>query len=117
MQMIMIIIYTLISVGGVTLVKLGNQYPISIGIDRAQATFSIGWTTLCGMFLYVISFLIYMTLIARNNLTYITPVTTAFSYILTLFVSILVFHEQLTIHQWIGWFMILGGVVLMNVKK
>ena len=117
MQVLSVVLYTIVSVSGITLVELGNQYPISIGIDHAQATFSIGWTTLCGMFLYVISFLVYMTLIAKNNLTYITPITTGLTYILTMIVSLVIFKEQCSLPQAVGIVLIISGVMLMNVKK
>ena len=117
MQIITVIIYALISVAGLTLVKLGSNNPLSFVASQNGFSFGTGWITLLGLVLYIVSFLIYMTLIAKNNLTYITPVSSAVVYILTMVVSLVVFREQVTSIQWIGWCLILVGVVLMNLKK
>ena len=117
MQIITIIIYAVVSVTGLTLVKLGSSTPLSVSFQQSGFSFGVGWVTLLGLILYILSFLIYMTLIAKNNLTYITPVSSAVVYILTMVVSLCIFKEQVTSIQWIGWCLILVGVVLMNVKK
>lgn len=117
MQFIVIIIYALISVSGLTLVKLGSNNPISFGISQGGFSLSVGWITLLGLVLYIISFLIYMTLVAKNNLTYLSAVSSAVVYILTMIVALVILKEQVTSLQWIGWCLILTGVVLMNIKK
>ena len=117
MQLFTIIIYAVISVTGLTLVKLGSSNPLSFSLDHAGFSFGVGWMTLLGLVLYVVSFLIYMTLIAKHNLTYVTPVATAIVYILTMIVSLVILKEQVTTMQWIGWCLILVGAVLMNIKK
>lgn len=117
MQIVTVIIYAIISVSGLTLVKLGSSSPLSLSIGQGGFSLGVGWVTLLGLVLYIVSFLIYMTLIAKNNLTYITPVATAVVYILTMAVSLFVLKEQITPMQWIGWCLILVGVVLMNIKK
>lgn len=117
MQFITIIIYALISVSGLTLIKLGSANPLSIGVGQSGLSFNIGWVTLCGFALYVASFLIYMGLVSKSNLSYLTPVSSAVVYVLTLIVSLVIFKEQMTAQQWAGWCLILVGVVLMNLKK
>ena len=117
MQIITIIIYAVISVTGVTLVKLGSSNPLTFSFEQGGFTFGLGWTTLLGLVLYVISFLVYMTLVSKNNLTYLTPVSSGMVYVLTLVVSLALFKEQVSTFQWIGWCLIIVGVVLMNIKK
>ena len=117
MQLITIIIYAVISVTGLTLVKLGSSNPLSFSLEHTGFSFGVGWLTLLGLVLYIISFLIYMTLIAKNSLTYVTPVASAIVYILTMVVSLVVLKEQVTPMQWVGWCLILVGAVLMNLKK
>lgn len=117
MQIVTIILYAAISVTGLTLVKLGSGNPLSFSLGQAGFSFSAGWVTLLGLLLYVISFLIYMTLVAKNNLTYLTPVSSAVVYILTTLVSLIVFRENMAPLQWIGWTLILVGAFLMNLHK
>lgn len=117
MQIIVLIIYAIISVAGVTFVKLGSGAPLSFAVGSNGITFGVGWLTLLGLLLYVISFLVYMTLVAKSNLTYLTPVSSGMVYVLTLIVSLTLFKEQITPTQWMGWCLIIGGVILMNIRK
>lgn len=117
MQILVILIYALISVTGLTLVKLGSNNPLTLSVGATGFSFGVGWTTLLGLVLYIVSFLIYMALIAKNNLTYITPVASAIVYILTMIVSLVVLKEQMTFLQWVGWSLILIGAFLMNLKR
>lgn len=117
MQLITIIIYAIISVAGLTLVKLGSDNPLSLSLNHSGFSIGVGWLTLLGLALYITSFVIYMTLIAKNNLTYVTPVASAIVYVLTMIVSLVILKEQVTLLQWIGWSLILVGALLMNIKK
>ena len=117
MQIFTIILYAVISVAGLTLVKLGSNNPLTLSMGTSGISFAVGWMTLLGLILYVASFLIYMTLIAKNNLTYVTPVSSAIVYILTMIVSLVLLKEQVTPMQWVGWCLILVGALLMNLKK
>lgn len=117
MQIVSIVIYAVISVAGLTLVKLGSNSPLSFTMGQSGFSIGMGWMTLLGLVLYVASFLIYMTLVAKNNLTYLTPVSSGIVYVLTMVVSLCVLKEQVTPLQWGGWCLILVGVVLMNIKR
>lgn len=117
MQIITIILYAVMSVAGLTLVKMGSGNPLTFSIGADGFSFGTGWITLLGLALYMISFLIYMTLVAKNNLTYLTPVSSAVVYILTTLVSLIVFRETMTPLQWVGWSLILVGAFLMNLHK
>lgn len=117
MQILIIIVYAAISVAGLTLVKLGSSNPLTLSVGATGFSFGVGWITLLGLILYVVSFLIYMTLVAKNSLTYLMPVATAITYILTMSVSLAVLKEQVTPVQWAGCALILVGVILMNLKK
>ena len=117
MQFITIIIYALLSVGGLTLVKLGSENPLALEIAKNSFSVKAGWVTIAGLLLYIASFLLYMRLVAQNSLTYLMPVSQGVVYVLTLLVSLLVLREKLSIYQWAGWLLILGGLILMNWKK
>lgn len=117
MQIISILIYAVVSVAGLTLVKLGSSSPLALSIGQSGFSVGIGWITLLGLVLYVVSFLLYMTLVAKCSLTYLTPVSSGIVYVLTMIVSIFVLKEQVTLLQWGGWCLILAGVIMMNIKK
>ena len=117
MQFVTIIIYAIVSVSGLTLVKLGSENPLNLEISRNYFSVNVGWVTILGLLLYIVSFLMYMKLVAQNSLTYLMPVSQGVVYVITLLVSLFILHEKMALHQWVGWLLILGGLVLMNLKK
>lgn len=117
MQMVIVLIYGLMSVSGLTCFKLGSQQALSMGLSKTAFSLEISWLSVLGMVLYVGSFLIYLGMVSRNQMGYVMPVTTAVVHILTFAVSIFVFKEVYTLPQVVGIVMIFGGVILMNLKK
>ena len=117
MQFVSIIIYAIVSVSGLTLVKLGSENPLTLEIAKNYFSMNAGWVTILGLLLYVVSFLMYMKLVAQNSLTYLMPVSQGVVYLLTLLVSLYVLHEKMAMHQWMGCLLILSGLILMNIKK
>ena len=116
MQLLVIVIYACCAVAGLTFFKLGSTQQLSLEITARSIGLKISWLSILGMLMYVVSFLIYLSLVAKNNLTYLTPVSSGVVYILTLIVSLLVFKERLTVNQAIGWCCILVGLFFMNKK-
>jgi multidrug transporter EmrE-like cation transporter len=70
-----------------------------------------------GIALYGTSFLLYTFLISKYDLGYIIPLTTAFVYVLIFFASFFIFKELFTVFKITGIFLILMGIVLLNLKK
>lgn len=116
-NIIIIAAYVLISVSGLTLFKLGCQQDFSIGLSQGVLSLRMSGLSIVGLILYIVSFLMYMFLVSRNNLSYLSPVATGMTSALILVVSLLIFKEQMTALQWIGWCMAIAGVILMNIKK
>ena len=78
--------------------------------------FSIGFKLLFAFIIYGISFLLWSGIVARNELTYIVPISSAIVNILTVILGILIFKEHLTLIQIIGIGITVIGFVLMNWK-
>ncbi len=117
MSFVVLLVYALFSVGGLTCFKLGTQNALSIQVTTLDLSLKISWLSLLGMFMYVASFLIYLSLVAKTELSYLTPMSSAVIYTLTMVVSFLVFHEDFGLWKTLGIILIICGVVLMNVKK
>ena len=75
MQYIAITIYVLCSVSGLVLFKLGSTEDLTLEINRSFFCLKVGWLSVLGLILYIISFVVYMGLAAKNNLSYLVPVT------------------------------------------
>lgn len=116
MNYILIAVYLLCSVGGLTLVKIGGDVN-SFSSQSSYFTLSLSYATLIGLFLYIFSFLLWMIIIQRFNLSYIQPIATGLSYVLIILVSVFILRESISALQWMGLVFVLVGVVLMNLSK
>ena len=116
MFVVVLAIYALLSVGGLTCFKLGAQQALSINVTGSALSLHISWLSLLGLAMYVCSFLIYMGLVSKIQLSYLAPISTGVVYVLTLASALLIFHEPVTALKLVGAGLVLGGIVLMNIK-
>jgi len=117
MQFLILVLYACMSVGGLTCFKLGTQQAMNLEFSRTAFSIQMSWLSVVGIIMYVGSFLIYLGLVSRIQLGYLTPVSSAIVYILTLCVSLFIFKESYSTPQLAGMCLILIGVVLMNLGK
>ncbi|MGI6108316.1 MAG: hypothetical protein ACOYB8_00520 [Eubacteriaceae bacterium] len=115
-NIILIAIYLFCSVGGLTLVKVGAN---NNGFQATSAFFNLqlSYTTVLGLLLYIASFIMWIVIVQKFNLSYIQPLTAGLSYILILAASLFILKESIGMYQWIGIGFILVGVILMNLQK
>lgn len=117
MQYVVMSVYVLFSVAGVTCFKLGSAGALSISMTNTYFSIKISWLSVLGLLLYVVSFLIYMGLISKNQLSYLIPLVTGAVYLLTMASSIVIFKEPVRFFQLIGSVLILAGLVLIHLKS
>lgn len=115
-DIIFVAAYLLCSVGGLTLVKVGADAN-NFALTQSFFSLQLSYTTLIGLILYILSFLMWIVIVGRFELSYIQPITAGLSYILILAASIFVLKETITPFQWGGLVFILVGVVLMNIGR
>ena len=70
-----------------------------------------------GLLCYLGSFLIYILILPKYNLTFIYPLMTSLSYIGIYLLSIFVLKETVTITGIIGSIIIMAGIVLVNIGR
>lgn len=116
MQIILIAIYLLLSVGGLVLVKLGGNSG-TIAFANSTLNFNISLISLLGLCCYVISFLMFTKIITMYDLSYIFPICTGIAQILSLVAAYFIFKEQISIYGFIGIVSVILGIVLLNIKK
>ena len=117
MQSLIFVVYVVLSVSGVVLVKRGSEHPLNLSVGGGQFALSFGYTTLLGLLCYICSFLIYMSLIAKNDLSYVVPLSSGAIYLLTYAASIGIFHEKVSVLRIVGSAVILAGIVIVNWKS
>ena len=108
-KFILIIIYGILGSGGMYLIKLGSQNGTSFLIKSGILKISLNFQFISGFCCYVLSFLIYMYLISKYNLSYIIPLASAVFYIFILFISIFLLKETFSIYSSIGFFLIFNN--------
>lgn len=116
MKIISIIIYLILTVGGLVLVKSGAE-TTSLAIQNGTFNFSMQLKVMLGFISYVGSFLIYtFYIIKKFDLSYIYPIITGITQVLVVIAGILIFKEKLNIYGIIGIILIILGVIALNVK-
>jgi len=95
-----------------TLLKIGSR---SVNFEGGLAAIAMSYITsptiLVGFGSYALAALLWVYCLSVFDLSYATFVTSV-QYILLLAVSILIFHEQISLMKWAGCFFIMIGVFL-----
>lgn len=114
---VLIAIYILFTVSGITLMKIGTGKAFEFSLAGGNFKIVFNYILLCGILCYLISFLLYIFLISKYNLSYIVPLTTGLVYVLIFALSLTLFREPVSITGVIGFFLVISGVVFLNIKK
>lgn len=115
MQLIIVVIYLILSLSGLVLMKLGGNTG-SFAMENGNINFGISPISLIGFICYIGSFLLYTKMVVMFDLSYITPICTGIIQILTLIASKVIFHENITIQGIVGASIIIIGLLIMNWK-
>lgn len=107
--------YLLFAQTAVLLVKLGASNT-SLKLENANLFLSVNLKTLAGLCLYVCSFLLWIVVLSRNDLSVVTPIITGANFVIPMMIGIIVLHEKMSAQQWIGALLILTGLVVSNLR-
>jgi len=107
--------YIFFTVFGLFLMKLSGQ-PIEFGIKEGAFFFNISTKMLLALFFYTASFMLWIGIVAKNDLSFIVPFSSAIVNVLSVLIGVLIFHEHLNTYKAIGIAMAIIGVILMNYK-
>ena len=112
-MILLFIVYFIFCTGGLTLFKIGtNAEPIA-WIQRLIGL-KLSWLSIGGLLCYGVSFLTYLTLVGKTDLSILYPIATGVSCILIMIVSALFLHESVNPLNWIGAFIIIEGIIRVN---
>lgn len=112
MNALLVILYVVFAVLGSTLIKYG-------GIAKGAAwvlpvvNVSLSLISLLGIISYGLSFALYILLLNKFDLSFISPLTVGIVYVLLMITAVIVFNEQFTILKTIGCALILGGILMI----
>lgn len=116
MSKLLIALYIIATSSALLILKLGAKAGPPIDYANGGVHFNINAYTISGIALYGISFLLYTFLIAKYDLGYIIPLTTALVYVLIFAGSSVLFNESFTALKIIGIALVLGGVACLNIR-
>ena len=115
-NIILIGIYIILTVSGLVLFKLGSSKDFAISLANSSFSMSINFIAIIGLCCYLCSFLLYMLLVSKFDLSYIVPITQGIVYVFIFLSSIGVFKEQVKLNGIIGTVLVILGIVLINIK-
>lgn len=120
MEFLIIAAYILFAQTAVLLVKLGAD-DTSLAFKNGNLSVLLNIKTIMGLCLYICSFLLWIVVLSRNNLSIVTPVITGANYIIPMAIGIILLKEKMTVQQWIGAAIILAGLLVsyqgINLKS
>lgn len=117
LNIIIIAAYIFLSVGGLVLFKYGSFKKLDISFLNGVLGIDVNIFVIVGILCYMLSFLLYLFLVSKFNLSYIVPITIGLVYILTILSSVLFFKENMHFYHVIGIVLIIIGVFLINLKR
>ena len=113
---VILFFYLIFSVSGIILVKIGGSN-FGFSISKTDLKVQIEWLSLLGMACYIFSFLLWMIIIPRYNLSFIVPISVGLVQLLVLFAAVFILKEKVNFLNLIGVLTIVVGIVLLNIKK
>jgi len=108
-------IYIICSIGGMFLIKQGGEFNISL--SKESFGVQIPLISICGLLLYLVSFMLYVYLLPRYELSFFFPLLVGCNYILVVLISRFILKEIISTLNWIGICIIFIGLVLILLPK
>jgi drug/metabolite transporter (DMT)-like permease len=113
----LIVLYVIFAVGGSTLIKYGGLAKAASLLTIPIVHVSISLISILGIGCYGISFVLYILLLNKFDLSFISPLTIGIVYVLLMATAVVVFHEQFTVLKTLGCTLILAGIFLILLTK
>lgn len=86
---------------------------MSVSLSAGSLHLKISMISILGMVCYITSFLLYLILVSKFDLSKIYPITTGIIFVCVMLASVLFLHEAIQWQQLLGSALILIGVVLL----
>lgn len=112
---ILVVLYILLNLLGLVFMKLGGNTG-NISIQSNSFIFSMNFISLIGFISYIISFLLFTSIVVKFDLSYIMPVTSGITQVLTLISGFVIFNEEITIKGIVGAVIVIIGIIIINFK-
>lgn len=112
MIFVLFAIYVILSAGGLILFKLGTK-DLNVAVTSKYFEIKFSWLMILGIACYACSFLLWLFIVSKLNLSFAMPLSVGLVNTLVLIGSYFFLHETITITQWIGVVVIIFGLFLI----
>ena len=113
MQYLLALVYIFFTTSGITFLKMGGD-SLKLSI-KDGISFSIGWKTMLGFLLYLVSFLLWQKLLAKYDLSVMVPIVTGIVQIIIIMIGHFIFKETINLTSIIGAMLIIIGIVVLTL--
>lgn len=110
------VLYIFLSALGLTLIKMGSSN-VSFQLLSGIFNFKLDIKLILGMICYIVSFLLFMVMMPKFDLSYIYPVAAGALYIVIAIFAVFLLGEKISTAEWIGMIFILVGIIFMSSGK
>jgi len=117
MNIALMVMYIVFAVAGSTLIKAGSTAGAKVLFTLPAISMNVSAATLFGILAYGASFVLYVVLLSRFDLSFISPLLVGFVYVLLMFTAFFLFKESFTVYKILGCSLILIGILLVLIKK
>ncbi len=114
--LLLFMVYAVLSSGGLVLFKLGGQ-EAALQLGKTGFSVTLSWKMLLGVFCYLCSFLLWLAIVARTQLTFAMPLSVGVVNILVFLGSAKFLGEEITSTKIVGLAVIVLGLFLISVPK
>lgn len=112
--MLLFLIYVALSSLGLILFKLGSK-DLTVLFQSGIFSFSMSWLVFVGIVCYLASFLLWLVIVNKSDLSYIYPLSIACINIAILVGSHFLLHEPIGVRGLIGAAIIIVGIIVMKI--
>lgn len=112
--MITFFIYVILSSMGIILFKLGAS-EASVSLTKGLLNFQMSYISMIGLLCYLLSFVLWMYIIANKNVSYIVPLGLGLTNVMILVGSYFILGESISMMNIVGAAVILIGVLIISM--
>lgn len=116
MNIILVFIYSIISSYGMVLIRVGGLKS-KFEIYNNNINVGINISLLIGAVLYLVSFFLWMIILQKFKLTYISPIVYGLTFICTSIFSYYLLGEVIHGVQYLGVIFIILGVIITSLSR
>lgn len=116
MGIILILVYAIISAFGMVLLRIGSVQS-NLSFVQGNLNMSISTVLMIGFVLYVITFFLWLVILQKFNLTYVSPVAYGIAFIMICIISYFLLGETISGIQYCGVVLVIIGVIIISFSK